>query len=305
LTLNTVRIKSNAIIKTAGLFFILFFSLTVLKIVCAQPAIPYQIPQTIYVGDNGKLVYPLDGFFLNKEDALIPLDNIPQNDEIVLHRIELSKGNLIIDFQAFRTGIISLPPIRIDGEVLTDMNIKISSLIDVMGAPELSPAETPMNAPGILLIIALAVLIILAFIALILFLSLYGVTFLLRINRFMQKRHATQLTKKTIKKIKKRLSRKLIGFDEAVAAAARELRLFLNRYCTIDCNSFVPSEFLTMKLDENLMPDKKYSPKYFCDFFTRCDVIRFSGRSIPAETAHGIINEVEEFVCDIKNMKIK
>ncbi|MDR3301444.1 MAG: hypothetical protein LBT01_02790 [Spirochaetaceae bacterium] len=261
---------------------------------------PYQIPQTIYIGDRGRLVYPLDGFFSNQEDGELPLDNLPESGEIVINAVQLNNGRLVVDFQAFKTGIISLPPIVVGEKTLSGLEVHIASILEGQGGlTVLSAAATPLSAPGTLWIISAFVLItILGIVILLLFLFRSGNVFLTLKRRIKHKRMIRQ-TQRAIKRLKMNLDKETIGTKTALSDISNELRIFIDKYFNIHCRAMVPQEFLDITFPEDSGASKKYSPEYFYQFFTNCDTIRFSGKNIAEKTVRGIIAEVEDFISSI------
>ena len=79
---------------------------------------PYLLPQTIFVGDSGRLVVPLgptfagfDSFVLETFDMLSEIS--AETPDLVFRRIELERrgdrSRLIIDFIPFDVGVLTLP----------------------------------------------------------------------------------------------------------------------------------------------------------------------------------------------------
>jgi hypothetical protein len=261
-------------------------------------AVPYQIPQTIYIGDNGRLIYPLDTFFYNQDDQIFSLEDIPRHDDITVSNVELSKGQLFIDFQAWRTGIVKLPSITIAGRRIDGIEVVVASLVEGQNASTmLSAAVTPVSAPGTLWLITGTVSTIIIVTALFFFFMLRGKLFFVHLRRNTRKKRAIRLARKAIRKIRNQLEKKNVAESSALSHLSTEFRLFLDVYCGIDCRSLVPAEFLNLEFPLCLMPAERYSPAYFADFFTRCDTLRFSGKNISDEAVANIISEVENFVC--------
>jgi hypothetical protein len=119
---------------------------------------PYLIPQTIFVGDKGRLVVPLEpgtvavGF--EGADA-----NLPRTPDLLISRAELVRRGaavlLLVDFQAFAPGRIELPPIEIAlkengaSHTFTGLEVTVSSILEMeqRGMVLSGPAE-PLAAPG-------------------------------------------------------------------------------------------------------------------------------------------------------------
>jgi hypothetical protein len=259
----------------------------------------YQIPQTIYIGDKGCLVYLLDGLLSIQENMILPVDDLPANSDIVINNIEINNAKLIIDFQVFSTGIISLPPIVIKGQIFDSLEVKVSSIIANSGdAAVLSPPVQPISAPGTVWIVSGFVLIVIAIIVIILVFVFSGGTFFSELKKEIKKKRIISAAQKSIKKINSNLEKETIAAYTALTAITNELRAFMDNYFYINCISMVPVEFLSITLPAGI--DEKYNSQYFYDFFMRCDNIRFSGMDISLKTVQEILTEVESFIIFIK-----
>jgi hypothetical protein len=261
---------------------------------------PYQIPQIIYIGDKGRLVYPLDGFFSNQENGALPHDDIETDSDIIISSIEINNGRLVIDFQAFRTGMIPLPIIVISGEPISGLEVYVSSLLDSAdNVTVLSPAALPISAPGTLwIIVSIIFIIILIFISAFLFLFRGG-NFFTAITLKIKKIRIIRKTQKAIKKLKLNLEKENTDARTALSGISNELRFFLDNFFNMDCRSMVPLEFLNLIFPDHSGLAEKYTAKFFSQFFENCDRLRFSGGLVTAETVLGIILEVETLTTSI------
>jgi hypothetical protein len=262
---------------------------------------PYQIPQTVYIGDKGRLVYPLDGFFSNQKNGALPLDGLDTDDAILISSIEIDNGRLVVDFQAFRTGAIPLPVIVINGEPLSGLEVYISSLLDGSdNVTVLSPAAAPLSAPGTLwIVVSIIFIVILIFTVTFLFLFRGG-NFFSVLQRRIKKARIIRKTQKAVKKLKINLEKENISARTALSGISNELRVFLDNFFNTDCRSMVPLEFLDMVFPDDSGLDPKYTPRFFYHFFENCDKLRFSGGVVTAETVRAIILEVETLTASIK-----
>lgn len=276
-----------------------------------ESPVPYQIPQTVFIGDKGRLVYPLDAYFFNQGDQIIPLEAIDSSQgdlykDVVIHRVELSRGRLIVDFQCWRTGAVRLPPVQMQGRLIEGMEVRVASLLEGKDAlTVLSPAMPPMSAPGTLWIISGTVASLLAISSLFLIFALRGGNLFAVWRANSRKRRAIRKSRKAIKKIKTQMAKgrdasgkELPGHlttSAAIAELSSEFRQFLENYCGLQCRSLVPAEFLKLEFPAGL-PSGEDSPRYFSDFFTRCDTMRFSGANISRTAVDNIISEIESYI---------
>jgi len=264
----------------------------------------YQTPQTIFIGDKGKLVKNLNTVFFNIEDAHIPLDGMNEDKDIVIHNAEIKDGKLIIDFQIFKTGVVKLPPVKIniskgegyEGYEISDMEVKVTSLIDSGASTALSPFKKPLNAPGTLWIIVFSVFIIILIITFTMLFLLNGGSFFVNLTNNIKKKYIIFTTRRAIKRLRLSIKKGTKDLQTALGEISTELRVFLDRYFNLNCRSMVPAEFLTIKLPEDAALPEKYSPEYFFKFFTDCDTTRFSGQNVSLEAVSATIDEVENFI---------
>ncbi|MDR3325381.1 MAG: hypothetical protein LBS82_05290, partial [Spirochaetaceae bacterium] len=265
---------------------------------------PYQIPQTIYIGDRGLLVYPLDAFFFNQdprktESIPIPGDAASARD-VVIHSISIERGRLIVDFQPFRTGVVDLPPIVVHGQTVSGLAARVSSILeDSGGSTVLSAAALPLNAPGALWIISALVFAVLLAAALALVFLFHGGSFFVKLKRKLRHRRTIRQMQRSIKGLKTNLDKNNIGAQTALTGITNELRTFMDAYFNIRCRSMVPREFLDIAFPAGLDVGEPYTPRYFHQFFTNCDTIRFSGETVSAASVQDIVGQVERFVAAV------
>jgi hypothetical protein len=262
----------------------------------AQEGAPYLIPQTIYVGDRGRLVVPLGQAFMGAQPFVhTDRDEVPGAADMVLSRIELEHRNgnarLSIDFIPYASGILLLPSLAIPvpgGEPLElkGLSVTVASIL-TPGEAALSNPAPPMAAPGTSLIIYGTAAGILFFLFLAIGVTVWGrrnfaslwETFrrqrLLRsMARFLRSLNAESLIDK------KRTQ------GEFLSILSGEFREFLSLFTGINCRSLTAGEFLGLDF---------YSG-FLCAFFRRCDTLRFSGRDIERKDFQAILEEVRSFI---------
>lgn len=273
---------------------------------------PYQIPQTLYVGDSGKLVYPLNALLAIPEDAKISampeiaddledienLENRNASADIIIHKIELDKDkkNLIIDFQIFRTGIIEIPPVMIGGEMISGLKVTVSSLLDSgNNSMTLSPPAPPLSAPGTFWLFTSIVLGAIVVLLIIYFLWKRGRDFLYSFNTDIKSIFLIFSMQRVIKRLHKNLAKEKITNADAVSVLANESRIFLSRFLNIPCISMVPEEFLEIQFNgiEDVNADFR---RTLFDFFKNSDSLRFSGDSIAEASVNELIARAKEII---------
>ena len=275
------------------------------RILCALPALaplplfpqtlpggaePYTIPQTIFVGDQGRLALPLGSAFAGVEPTVIQGPLLPRSRDLRISRVELEKRGaaamLLVDFQAYVPGRITLPPIEIASHTFAGLEVTISSILPVerQGMILSAPAE-PLAAPGTAALIYGSILgIILLFLALALG-SVWGRTGLRSFAERLRRRQVIRAMGRTLKRLRAASS----GGDEAILETlSRDFRVFLGMLTGINCRAMVPSEFLAL---DSLGPGAALQPEALADLFRRCDSLRFSGGGIEREAVFALLEE--------------
>jgi len=258
------------------------------------PGEMYMLPQTVYVGDAGRLVISLGSAF-NDIPAFIntaPAD-IPGFPDLVINRIELEKRNnssrLLMDFISYAPGSFALPPMEFASEtdvlVLDGIRFSTASILnpDIM---VLSKAALPLAVPGTGLFIygGIGVMVLLA------------VSFIMGTFWFSKyfgplKRRLRQ--KKILASLENKISllRKESNPDrqtELFSLLAAEFREFLTFLTGIDCRVLSPSEFVLYGIS---IPDAADAGS-FSGLFRRWDNLRFCGAPLPGADVCGILDEL-------------
>jgi hypothetical protein len=170
---------------------------------------PFLIPQTVFVGDRGRLVFPLGSAFAGVENRVIQgIENLPQSRDIVVRRVELARrGNssqLIIDFQAYVPGQVKLPSIEIASYTFADLEVSITSILGSSDQRSLvlsGPAD-PLAAPGTAMLIYGAILfVILGLLALTLG-RFWGRTRFLTLRERFRRRQIIRAMGKTLRRLR-------------------------------------------------------------------------------------------------------
>jgi hypothetical protein len=251
---------------------------------------PYTIPQTIFVGDKGRLALPLGSIFAGLEPRVIQGPLLPRSKDLVIHRVELEKrggaATLLVDFQGYVPGRITLPPIEIATHTFSGLEVTISSILSVeqRGMVLSGPAE-PLAAPGTAALIYGAILgIILLLLALTLG-SLWGRTRLGDFAERLRRRRVIRAMGRTLNGLRAAPP----GGEAAILETlSRDFRVFLGMLTGINCRAMVPSEFLAL---HGPVSGGALWPETAADLFSRCDALRFSGKGIGRETVFTLLDE--------------
>jgi hypothetical protein len=244
-----------------------------------EPRAAYLIPQTIFVGDRGRLVMPLGQAFRGAAPFIREgPGTLAPEEEILISRVELEYRNgaarLLIDFIPYAPGIIGLPPLELSaagGEplVVTGLKVRVASILD-SSSMALSPSAPPIAAPGTsLLIYGSSVLILLVL------LGIGGMGRLGKLREGFRRRRLIRVMERALRRGKVRLHRSPPDPREQkklLAGLIGEFRKFLTLYTGINCHALTPSE-------TGILPGAASS---LGGLFRRWDTLRFSGHA-PAE----------------------
>jgi hypothetical protein len=254
----------------------------------------YTIPRTIFVGDKGRLALPLDSAFAETQAAVIQGSSLPRSRDITISRVELERRGatalLLVDFQAYAPGIITLPPIEIASHIFSGLEVSISSILSVeqQGMVLSGPAE-PLAAPGTAALIYGAILgLILLLLALALG-SVWGRTRLRAFAERLKRRRVIRVMGRTLKRLR---AASTGGGAEILETLSRDFRILLGVLTGTNCRSMVPSEFLSL----DSLGGGAMEPEALAHLFHRCDTLRFNGEGIEREAALALLDEFKALV---------
>jgi hypothetical protein len=267
---------------------------------------PYSIPQTIFVGDKGRLVFPLGSAFAGIEGKTLQGAELPRTRDLVISRVELERrgttARLLIDFQAYTPGIIEIPPLEIASYTFTGLKVTISSILSLeqQGMVLSEPAE-PLTAPGTAVMIYGTILGIIFLLLGATVGSFWGKTrfetFLTRLKR----RRLMRTMGKNLRRLRSGLVRDTnetaSGQDgreaKALGVLSSEFRIYLGMLTGINCRSMVPREFLSLPI---LPPGEALSGNFLSELFRRCDTLRFSGEGIDRDAVLALVDDFAGFI---------
>jgi hypothetical protein len=235
------------------------------------------VPQTVFVGDEGRLVVPLAGELPSTGQASVVItDRLPFNENIMVKRVEIDvrAKQLLLDFAAFKPGVLEIPRLdMIDGIgriELPPLKVEIASILEREGySIILSPPEKPLAAPGTfaLVIGGTAALVMLA--AMIVFLAVNGPERFHRVFEKVRARLLAHKAKRTILKTQNALAAGRVGNKEGVAIIGAVFKSFLSAFYRKDYASYAAEDFLS---------DASFSGSGGAAYpvFASCDKLRFS-----------------------------
>ncbi|MDR1126669.1 MAG: hypothetical protein LBL06_00920 [Treponema sp.] len=265
---------------------------------------PYMVPQTVYVGDKAVLITPLGASLIGGVVEPMSIEPPAPTDGLVVHRIAVERQKdeirLVVEFTAFKTGVIELPPITAPG--FTDefhLSVTIASLLSP-STMSLSPPAPPLAVSGTAALlygtsISLILVILLGVSARMFlirqFLSV-SVSFRNRLLIFHIKRHLDDGRKNPHK-------------DRILDNLAAEFRLFLSRFFGIDCSSLTADEFSYFPLSSfGSIPDCPQSPD-LRTIFRRLDSFRFNAEGVNSDNVLIFIEDVWAFVEKLQIRRVK
>jgi hypothetical protein len=257
---------------------------------CAQSG-AYLIPRTIYVGDTGTLVYPLPASFpLPQSGAEIRYDTPSSALVINAVTLEAEQRRLLIDFQAWAPGTVSLPGITIGGEKLEGLTITVSSILDrdSGSARTLAPPASALTAPGTFWLIFAAVFaLILVCLALILG-ALYGRRWYAGLRVWLRGKRARRSLRRTERRLRGLLATDCPDCSRVLGAAQAEFRLFLGVVGGIDCRAFAAGEF------------QVFGVPALTALFSAAEQLRFGGTPPDRAATAAFLDELERLAQELE-----
>ena len=265
---------------------------------------PYLIPQTIFVGDSGRLVVPLAETFAGAEPFVraSPEELPDATPDIAIKRIELERrggtARLLIDFVPFAPGILSLPPLGLPSAE----NIIAPNGLKVNIASILSPSDMALSQPASAMAVPGTSLLIYGIIIpviVVLFLGIGGGLWGRRYFRDLWERLRRRRLLRAMAKFLRRI-RKQNETDSSADPAyylsllSAEFREFLSLFTGFNCRPLSAGEF--MDFEGALYPDAVHGPAFLCGLFRNWDTLRFSGRGIGTEDLFLSLKETEGFI---------
>lgn len=279
-----------------------------LQLLAQSPArsdAPYLVPQTIFVGDSGRLVVPLGRSFA----AIGPFvwdtpDKLPASPDIVIRRIELDRrggaSRLLIDFIPYAPGILTIPTLELSSSDASPMAAKPPALagLEVQVASILTPSQMVLSEPASPLAVPGTSLLIYGTILLFIFLIFLGI-----LVSVWSRRHFRDLWERLRRRYLLRSMLKFLwrlkqecGLDKEIDPASSitrlsgEFREFLSLFTKINCRSLTAGEFLNLPLSLDL------NPVYLCNLFRDWDTLRFSGEIMEMKDLISALDETEDYI---------
>jgi hypothetical protein len=264
--------------------------------------VPYQIPQTVFVGDLGRLVLPLGTAAAGALSVVLEkAEELPSLRDLVISRIELESrgGNarLIVDFRAYVPGQIALPPIEIASFIFTDLEVTVASILEAEGnSLVLSGPAEPLAVPGTMGMIYGTILGIVLVILGALLMVFRGRPAFRRWREEFRRRQVIRSMGRILKQLRNALEKD--GFGKTAQVLDRlstEFKAFLSFFTGMNCQAMTGGDFLFLP---SLTPEP--SGPFLRDFFRSCDALRFSGEQIDRLKAIELLDQVRDFIGELE-----
>ena len=280
---------------------------------------PFLMPQTIFVGDSGRLVVPLGQAFSGAE-PFVMAGGFPETPELELKTIELElrggMARLFIDFVPYVPGTITLPPLSFLPEAalkaLSGLEIHVTSILDSSNTVLSDPAS-PLTIPGTSVLVYGTIIPLIFFVFFVIGTSLWGRRNFKEIWERFRRRHLIKSMMKFLRRLKHE------SFDENKESPmfylnllSGEFREFLSFFTGVNCRSLTAGEFLYLSLGYEAMEagseearegrfikedDRRFlKPVFLCDLFHTWDKLRFCGRDVDRVDLFLALKETGNFI---------
>ena len=259
----------------------------------------YMVPSKVYVGDRARLILPLPAFPDTK--AEINHGHILSSPDIDIHHIVLERrpggSFLTIEFSAYTTGILELPPIDIAGETFSGLTIEINSILspDESGTV-LSPPVLPLAIPGTSLLIYGSISTAILLMLLTVWALVWGRK---RLQGWLSAWKRKRLLASMLG-TERRLHKALLkGVDcrQILDILSTEFRSFLTSFTGTHYRAMTAAEISLLKDTEG--KNDVLDDEFLGGFFSHCDGIRFSGREIDNGETLAILGDLKHFLAGI------
>ncbi|AEF81919.1 hypothetical protein [Leadbettera azotonutricia] len=270
---------------------------------------PYLIPQTIFVGDSGRLVVQLGQAFLAaRAFAHTAPELLPKANDVLITRIELEQRNgtrLLIDFIPYAPGIVAFPDIEIPssaGEPLqvSGLEASVASILRPQEAALAEPAA-PLTVPGTGLLVYGAASGILALVFLGIGGSIWGRKHFSAFRERWRRKRLLRVMDRFLRRLRVESEGGSIHRQmELFSLLSGEFREFLSIFTGVNCRILTPLEFRDVSLAaRDSAKGDSIKGDYLCDLFRRWETLRFSGSKIAKGDLRKVLDELNEFILSL------
>jgi hypothetical protein len=283
--------------------FLLFFALTIQA--QTRTDVPYLVPQTIFVGDSGRLVVPLGRAFARITPYILDVpENLPETPELLIRRLELERrsggARLLIDFIPYAAGVLSLPDLEIisPGEgteplVLSGLEVQVASILNPSQMTLSGPA-VPIAAPGTSFLVYGTIIVFILFLCLGIGISLWGRRHFRDLWELFRRRRLLRAMTRFLRCLRQECSLEKEGdAGYYLTLLSKEFREFLSLFSGINCRSLTPGEFLELPISQTALA---LGPVYLCWLFQNWETLRFSGQKMEMAEMFMALDEIERLI---------
>ena len=275
---------------------------------------PFLIPQTIFVGDSGRLVVPLSQAYAGIKPFVFDASGmLNETPELLIQRIELETrggaSRLLIDFIPYAPGSIAIPPLdflfneTISAEdkmsALAGLEVQVASILNPSGMGLSGPAS-PLSVPGTSFLVYGTIVFVIVLLFFGIGGSLWGRRHFRELWDMLRRRHLLRVMTRFLQRFRRECffeEREKPGFYLSLLSG--ELREFLSFFTGINCRPLTAGEFLDLSLfDDGEIPGDEtlLNPEFLCGLFRNWDALRFSGKEIDRVDLFLALKETENFI---------
>ena len=268
---------------------------------------PYLVPQTIFVGDSGRLVVPLGQTLAGINPFVLDVqEKLPETTELKIRRLELERrsgsSRLIIDFVAYAPGLLSLPGLEILGSgdeplVFTGLEVQVASILDP-SRMNLSEPAPPLAVPGTSFMVYGTILFFMFLLCIGMALTFWGRRHFRDLLENFRRRRLIRVMGKFLRCLRQECNFEKEGNEGYyLSLLSGEFREFLSLYSGINCRSLTPGEFLELPLSQTALA---LGPVYLCWLFRTWETLRFSGGGMEMPDIFQALEEIERLIITLE-----
>jgi len=267
--------------------------------------VPYLVPQTIFVGDSGRLVVPLGRAFSRINPFILDVpEKLPETPELLIRRLELERrgggARLLIDFIPYASGVLSIPDLEIQspGEgteplVLSGLEIQVASILNP-SQMSLSGPAAPIAVPGTSFLIYGTIIVFILLLCLGIGISLWSRRHFKDLCELFRRRRLIKAMTKFLRCLRQECSFEKDGDPGYyLTLLSKEFREFLSLFSGINCRSLTPGEFLGLPLSQKALA---LGPVYLSCLFQTWETLRFSGKKMEMAEMLTALDEIERLI---------
>jgi len=269
--------------------------------------VPYLVPQTIFVGDSGRLVVPLGRAFSRIKPFILDVpEKLPETPELLIRRLELEHRSggggtrFLIDFIPYAAGVLTLPDLEILSQeegteplVLSGLEVQVASILN-SSQMSLSGPAAPIAVPGTSFLIYGTIIIFILLLCLGIGISLWGRRHFKDLWELFRRRRLIGAMAKFLRCLRQECSFEKDGDPGYyLTLLSKEFREFLSLFTGINCRSLTPGEFLELPLSQKALA---LGPVYLSCLFQTWETLRFSGKKMEMAEMIASLDDIERLI---------